>query len=150
MVNQAGRHPGSLLSQSVLGQLLSQLWSIHKYRDWICRVWFIDTENQHLSNCLLPEDCWQAFTTLRNYGQWAETGGQWIIVPTPGLGAEPTNLSCTLELLRQVVGWERVFVLLRSMGWLANGNLLYSTGSSTQYSVIIYVEKESERHWLYV
>ena len=36
------------------------------------------------------------------------------------------------------------------MEWLANGDLLYSTGNSTQYSVIIYVRKESESEWMYV
>ena len=35
-------------------------------------------------------------------------------------------------------------------GMMANGDLLYSTGNSTQYSVIIYVGKESEREWLCV
>ena len=31
---------------------------------------------------------------------------------------------------------------------LANGDLLYSTENSTQYSAIIYVGKESEREWM--
>ena len=39
---------------------------------------------------------------------------------------------------------------LRYMEQLANRNLLYSTGNSTQYSVIIYVGKESEREWICV
>ena len=34
---------------------------------------------------------------------------------------------------------------LRYMEWLAKGDLLYSTGNYTQYSVIIYVGKESKR-----
>lgn len=37
---------------------------------------------------------------------------------------------------------------LRSMERLANGNLLSSTGNSTQDSVVISVGKESEREWL--
>ena len=39
---------------------------------------------------------------------------------------------------------------LRYMEWLANKDLLYSTENSTQYSVIIYVRKESEREWICV
>ena len=39
---------------------------------------------------------------------------------------------------------------LRYMERLTNGDLLYSTESSTQYSVIIYVGKESEREWMCV
>ena len=34
---------------------------------------------------------------------------------------------------------------LRYMEWLTNGDLLYSTENSTQYSVIIYLEKESKK-----
>ena len=34
---------------------------------------------------------------------------------------------------------------LRPMERLVNGDLLYSTGNSTQYSVTIYVGKESEK-----
>ena len=37
-----------------------------------------------------------------------------------------------------------------SMEWLTNGDLLYSKENSTQYSVIIYVRKESEKEWLCV
>ena len=33
---------------------------------------------------------------------------------------------------------------------LANGDLLYCTENSTQYSVIIYVGKESKREWICV
>ena len=36
------------------------------------------------------------------------------------------------------------------MEWLANGDLLYSTGNSTQYSVMICVGKESKREWMCV
>ena len=42
-------------------------------------------------------------------------------------------------------GLELALCTLRSMEWLANGDLLYSTENSTQYSVIIYEGKESER-----
>ena len=31
-----------------------------------------------------------------------------------------------------------------------NKNLLYSTGNSTQYSVMIYMGKESKKEWMYV
>ena len=34
------------------------------------------------------------------------------------------------------------------MEWLAIGDLLYRTENSTQYSVIIYVGKESEKEWV--
>ena len=30
-----------------------------------------------------------------------------------------------------------------------NKDLLYSTGNATQYSVIIYMRKESEKEWIY-
>ena len=33
---------------------------------------------------------------------------------------------------------------------ITNKNLLYSTGNSTQYSVITYTGKESEKEWIYV
>ena len=33
---------------------------------------------------------------------------------------------------------------------IANKNLLYSTGNSTQYSVMAYMGKESEKEWVYV
>ena len=34
--------------------------------------------------------------------------------------------------------------------WLTDGDLLYNTKNSIQYSVIIYVGKESEREWMCV
>ena len=34
--------------------------------------------------------------------------------------------------------------------WLASGFLWYSTGNSSQYSVMVYVGKESEREWICV
>ena len=37
---------------------------------------------------------------------------------------------------------------LRYMELLVNGDLLYSTENSIQYSVIIYMGKESEREWM--
>ena len=33
---------------------------------------------------------------------------------------------------------------------LINKNLLYSTGNSTQYSLMIYMEKESKKEGIYV
>jgi len=33
---------------------------------------------------------------------------------------------------------------------IANKNLLYSTGNSTQYSVMAYMGKESKKEWVYV
>ena len=33
---------------------------------------------------------------------------------------------------------------------ITNKNLLYSTGNSTQYSVMAYKEKESKKKWTYV
>ena len=35
------------------------------------------------------------------------------------------------------------------MEWVANGDLLHSPENSTQYSVIIYVGKESEKEWTF-
>ena len=39
---------------------------------------------------------------------------------------------------------------LLNMVCLTNGDLLYSTGNSTHYSVIIYIRKESEEEWMCV
>ena len=39
---------------------------------------------------------------------------------------------------------------LKHMEQWAKGDLLYSTGNSTQYSVTIYAGKESERDWMCV
>ena len=39
---------------------------------------------------------------------------------------------------------------LQYMEYLANRDFLYSTENSTQYSVIIYAGKESEREWMCV
>ena len=39
---------------------------------------------------------------------------------------------------------------LRDMAQFANGDLLYGIENSTQYSVIIYIGKESEREWMCV
>ena len=56
----------------------------------------------------------------------------------------------------QVVGegWTRGFGIgifaLRYMELLAIGDMLYITEKYTQYSVIIYVGKESEREWICV
>ena len=36
------------------------------------------------------------------------------------------------------------------MEWMVNRDLLYSTEKSTQYSVITYVGKNSEKEWIYV
>ena len=33
---------------------------------------------------------------------------------------------------------------------ITNKDLLYSTGNSTQYSVMIYMGKESKKEWIYV
>ena len=35
------------------------------------------------------------------------------------------------------------------MEWMVNGDLLHSTGNSTQYSVIAFMGKESEKEWTY-
>ena len=34
--------------------------------------------------------------------------------------------------------------------WITYKNLLYSTGNSTQYSVMTYMGKESKKEWIYV
>ena len=33
--------------------------------------------------------------------------------------------------------------------WITNKDLLYSTGNCTQYSVMIYMRKESKKEWIY-
>ena len=40
--------------------------------------------------------------------------------------------------------------ILLYMEWMVNGDLLYNTGSSVQYSVITCWEKEFEKEWIYV
>ena len=45
---------------------------------------------------------------------------------------------------------EVVFSIKSGQKLLANRDLLYSTVNSTQYSVIIYVGKESEKEWMCV
>ena len=45
---------------------------------------------------------------------------------------------------------QKLTMQTRYMEWLANGDLLYSTGNSTQYSLIIYVGKVSEKEWMCV
>ena len=32
--------------------------------------------------------------------------------------------------------------------WISNKDLLYSTGNSTQYSVVAYMGKESRKEWM--
>ena len=56
---------------------------------------------------------------------------------------------------RQVRGWNGLgrgigICTLWYMEWLANGDLVYCTGNSTQYSVIIYMWKQSEKKNVYV
>ena len=48
--------------------------------------------------------------------------------------------------------WEFWIVMctLLYMEWMANGDLLYSTENSAQYSVITHMGKESEKEWIRV
>ena len=39
---------------------------------------------------------------------------------------------------------------LMCIKWMTNKNLLYSTGNSTQYSVMAYMGKESKKEWIYL
>ena len=36
------------------------------------------------------------------------------------------------------------------MEWMRNKDLLHGTGRSTQYSVGIHMQKESEKEWMYI
>ena len=50
------------------------------------------------------------------------------------------------------INWEfgiNVYTLLY-IKYIINKDLLYRTGNSTQYSVITYMGKESEKEWIYV
>ena len=64
-----------------------------------------------------------------------------------GLGSRKKEYVLQLLFLEEDMGGEGLdWVLglthaLRYMEWLANGDLLYSLGTSTQYSVIIYMGK---------
>ena len=42
-----------------------------------------------------------------------------------------------------------IYTLL-SIKYITNKDLLYSTGNSTQYSVMTYIGKESKKEWIYV
>ena len=50
------------------------------------------------------------------------------------------------------INWEigiDIYTLLYTKQ-ITNKDLLYGTGNSTQYSVMIYMRKESEKKWIYV
>ena len=50
------------------------------------------------------------------------------------------------------INWEvgtDIYTLLY-IKWITNKDLLYSTGNSTQYSVMTYMGKESKKEWMYV
>ena len=47
-------------------------------------------------------------------------------------------------------GFESGMCTLLDMEWMVNGDLLYGTGNSTQYSVLPYMGKESEKEWICV
>ena len=56
------------------------------------------------------------------------------------------------EGLRGGIDWEfgiDMYTLLY-LKYITNRDLLYSTGNSTQYSIITYMGKESEKEWIYV
>ena len=40
--------------------------------------------------------------------------------------------------------------ILPHIEWMSNRDLLYTTGKFTQYYVITYAGKESEKEWIYV
>ena len=40
--------------------------------------------------------------------------------------------------------------ILLYIKWITNKDLLYSTGKSTQYSVMTYMGKESKKEWIYI
>ena len=47
-------------------------------------------------------------------------------------------------------GWDWYIHTLLYIKYIANKDLLYSTGNSTQYSVMAYMGKESKKEWMYV
>ena len=50
------------------------------------------------------------------------------------------------------INWEvgiYIYILLYTKQ-ITNKDLLYSTGNSSQYSVMAYMEKESKKEWIYV
>ena len=56
------------------------------------------------------------------------------------------------EMLRGGINWEvaiGIYILLY-IKWMSNKDLLNSTGKSTQYYVVTYMGKESEKEWMYV
>ena len=59
-----------------------------------------------------------------------------------------TKVQTWEEVLNQEI-WINLYTLLY-VKQITNKNLLYSTGNSTQYSVIIYMGKESEKEWIHI
>ena len=55
-------------------------------------------------------------------------------------------------MLGRGINWEigiDIFTLLY-LEWMISKDLLYSIGKSTQYSVVTYMGKESEKEWICV
>ena len=64
---------------------------------------------------------------------------------------QKTNL-WLLGVRRVWINWEigiDIYTLLY-VKQITNKDLLYSTGNSTRYSVMAYMEKKSKREWIYV
>ena len=71
-----------------------------------------------------------------------------------------TNLQQIYRLQKQTYGYQRakaggrdewgvgIDICTLCMEWMVNGDLLFSTENSTQYSVITYMGKEFEKQWI--
>lgn len=58
-----------------------------------------------------------------------------------------------LKMKLKEISWDQIVVntiCTLYIEWMVNRDLLYSTGNTTQYSLIIYMEKESEKEWICV
>ena len=63
-----------------------------------------------------------------------KTSGYWV-------GGEAGGINCEIGI--------DIYTLLY-IKYITNKNLLYSTGNSTQYSVMTYMGIESKKEWIYV
>ena len=63
---------------------------------------------------------------------------------------EQSREDCVLKNRNKIKKFGIATYTLLYMEWMGNRDLLYSKGNSTQYSVIIYIGKESEKEWMYI
>ena len=66
---------------------------------------------------------------------------------------ELSGIRFSVALVEHIIQRDRsdnADVLLQVLPYITSKNLLYSTGNSTQYSVMTYIEIKSKKEWIYV